>query len=75
MSDDITFWMSDDITFCYYSKCKNKKCERHPSNIKVHYIPHSFAFFKDCEHWDMPETYFTTSKEEEDDESGSDCTT
>lgn len=57
--------MSDDITFCYYSKCKNKKCERHPSNIKVHYIPHRFAFFKDCEHWDMPETYFTTSKEGE----------
>ena len=57
--------MSDDITFCYYSKCKNKKCERHPSNIKVHYIPHIFAFFKDCEYWDMPETYFTTSKEGE----------
>ena len=23
------------------------------------------AHFKDCEYWDMPETYFTTSKEGE----------
>ena len=57
--------MSDDITYCYHSKCKNKRCERHPSNIRVHYIPHSFAFFKDCEHWDMPETYFEASREGE----------
>lgn len=43
--------MSEDITFCYNGKCKNRKCERHISNIKKHYIPHSFAFFEDCKHW------------------------
>lgn len=53
--------MSDDITFCFYSKCPNSKCERHASHIRTPYIPHSFAFFKDCEHWDLPE------EEEEDD--------
>lgn len=41
--------MSDDITFCA-SKCNNKKCFRHPSNIKIQYIPHSFADLKDTEH-------------------------
>ena len=52
---------AEDITYCYYNKCSNKKCERHSSNIKKHYVPHSFDFFKDCAWWDMPETYFTTS--------------
>lgn len=47
--------MSEDITFCYNEKCKSKKCERHISHIKKHYIPHSFAFFKDCKYWDMKE--------------------
>ena len=57
--------MSEDITYCYNSKCKNTECKRHPSNIKVHYIPHSFGFFKDCEHWDLPEVYFSASAKEE----------
>ena len=54
---------SDDITFCYYRKCKNRKCFRHPSNIRIPYIPHSFAFYKDCEHWEMEETYYETQEE------------
>lgn len=47
--------MSEDITFCFYSKCQNKKCERHASNIRILYEPHSYAFFKDCEYWDIPD--------------------
>ena len=43
--------MSEDKTYCYNLKCKNKKCERHSDNIKVHYIPHSFAFFTSCKYW------------------------
>ena len=39
---------SEDITFCGYSKCPNKKCERHQSNIKNFRILHSFAYFDDC---------------------------
>lgn len=58
--------MSEDMTYCYYLKCPNKKCERHPSHIKVFYIPHSYAFFKDCPWWDMPETYYVVSGEQED---------
>lgn len=60
--------MSEDITFCFYSKCKNTKCERHMSHIKTPYIPHSYAFFKDCEHWDLPEKYYTAQEAEEEDE-------
>lgn len=54
-------FINDDITFCYYSECPNKECFRHSSNIKVHYVPHSFGFFKDCEHWNLPEVYFEPS--------------
>ena len=57
--------MSEDITFCYCLKCKNKKCDRHASNITQHYREHSFAFFKDCEHWDLPEKYYTAQEAEE----------
>ena len=39
---------SEDITFCGYFKCPNKKCERQQSNIKNYSIPHSFAYFHDC---------------------------
>lgn len=53
--------MSDDITFCYNTKCKNKKCERHPVNILIPYREHSFAFFKECEYWNVPETYYAPS--------------
>ena len=53
--------MSEDITYCYNFKCKNMKCDRHGSNIQQHYIPHNFGFFKTCEHWDLPEMYFSTS--------------
>lgn len=55
--------MSEDITFCYNEKCKNRKCERHISHIKKHYIPHSFAFFKDCKYWDMKEEYTSVNSE------------
>ena len=40
--------MSDDITFCG-SDCNNKKCFRHPSNIREPRIPHSFAYLKDTD--------------------------
>ena len=39
---------SDDITFCV-SECDNKSCFRHPSNIKVPDIPHSFAYLEGTE--------------------------
>lgn len=58
--------MSDDITFCYNRMCKNKKCMRHPINIHVRYIPHSFAYFTECEYWDMPMEH-TDMKGEDDD--------
>ena len=54
--------MSEDMTYCYNFECKNRKCERHSSHIKVHYIPHNFGFFKDCVWWDLPEQYFSVSK-------------
>ena len=38
-------WHDDDITFCM-SKCDNTKCRRHPSNIKIKNIPHSFALLE-----------------------------
>ena len=50
--------MSDDITFCFNNHCRNTGCERNPKNIKVPYRDHSFAFFKECEYWDVPETYY-----------------
>ena len=53
--------MSEDITFCFYKECKNRKCERHPCHIKLFYIPHSFSFFKECEHWKMEKTYYKTA--------------
>ena len=40
--------MTDDITFCG-SDCNNKKCFRHPSNIREPRIPHSFAYLKDTD--------------------------
>lgn len=43
--------MSDDITFCFNDKCKNKECFRHPSNITQLWRDHSFANFEECEHW------------------------
>lgn len=54
--------MSDDITFCFNNKCRNADCERNPKNIKVPYRDHSFAFFKECEYWDVPETYYTAQE-------------
>ena len=50
--------MSDDITFCFNNHCRNRKCERNPANIRVPYKPHSFAFFKDCEYWNLPNDDF-----------------
>lgn len=54
--------MSDDITFCFNNKCKNTGCERNPKNIKAPYRDHSFAFFQECEYWDVPETYYTAQE-------------
>lgn len=39
--------MSEDITYCAYN-CKNTKCKRNSKNIKQFNIPHSFAYFHDC---------------------------
>ena len=49
--------MSDDITFCFNTHCGNKTCERNPKNIRIPYRPHSYGFYKDCEYWDVPDTY------------------
>ena len=57
--------MSDDITFCFNTKCKNKKCERNPKNILMPYRDHSFAFFKECEYWDVPEIFYTAQTQTE----------
>lgn len=54
--------MSDDITFCFNNHCRNRECERNPANIKVPYRDHSFAFFHECEYWDVPETYYTAQE-------------
>ena len=53
--------MSEDITFCFYSKCPNNKCERHMSHIREPYIPHSYAFFKGCKYWDIPDVVLEQS--------------
>lgn len=55
--------MSEDITWCYNSKCPHTECERHSSHIKLFYIPHSFAFYERCQYWDMKKTYYYPSKE------------
>lgn len=57
--------MSDDITFCFNSKCRNKGCERHQSNIKIPYREHSFSFFKDCKYWGIPETVYVGQNSDE----------
>ena len=62
--------MCEDITYCYHSKCKNKKCERHQDNIKVHYILHSFAFFTSCKYWDRPMEYIAPSNGESGEQDG-----
>ena len=43
--------MSEDITFCSKSDCKNTKCERNPKNIKQYWLDHSYAMFTDCEYF------------------------
>ena len=57
--------MSDDITFCYNSKCKNLKCKRNPKNIRTPYKDHSYAYFNECEFLDVPMTYYTQQKEDD----------
>lgn len=57
--------MSDDITFCYNTKCRNAECERNPKNILIPYREHSFGFFEDCENWDVPEVYYSAQKSED----------
>ena len=52
---------SEDITFCGYENCPNKKCERHQSNIKNFRILHSFAYFHDCPEY--PPMEFPQEKE------------
>ncbi len=48
--------MSEDITFCSKSDCKNIKCERNPKNIRQYWLDHSYAMFTECE-------YFSEKKE------------
>lgn len=57
--------MSDDTTFCFNTKCRNRECERNPKNILIPYREHSFAFFKDCEYWDVPEVYYAQQSTDE----------
>lgn len=38
---------SKDITYCSNESCTHTKCERHPINIDVHSIYHSYAMFTD----------------------------
>lgn len=47
--------MSEDITFCFNTRCKYTRCERNPRNIRLYWMPHSFARFEECEYWDAPE--------------------
>lgn len=42
---------SEDITYCANEKCINTKCERHPINIKLHWLQHSYAMFSECEYF------------------------
>ena len=62
--------MSDDITFCHNTHCRNTECERNPVNIKKPYQYHSYGFFKDCEYWDIPTTYFAVAGKQEKQEDG-----
>ena len=39
---------SEDITYCANERCENTKCERHPMNINLHYLYHSYAIFTEC---------------------------
>ena len=41
--------MSEDIEFCLHRECKNRKCERHPYNIRCWWFDHSFMDLKDSE--------------------------
>lgn len=47
--------MSEDITFCVNKECKYTQCERNPRNIRLYWMPRSFACFEECEYWDAPE--------------------
>ena len=42
---------SEDITYCSNEHCTNTKCERHPMNINLKYVHHSYAMFTECEYW------------------------
>lgn len=44
--------MSEDITFCSKSDCRNTKCERNQKNIQQHWLDHSYAMFIECPDWD-----------------------
>ena len=57
--------MSGGITFCFNNKYRNSQCERNPRNILTPYREHSFAFFKECEYWDVPEVYYEPQKGEQ----------
>lgn len=41
--------MTEDIEFCLHRECKNRKCERHPSNIRCWWFDHSFVDLKDTD--------------------------
>ena len=66
--------MSEDMTYCFFSECPNKKCERHESHIKLRDIPHSYAFFTNCVWWTLPTWYFSQSGKKGEENNGNDKT-
>lgn len=51
--------MSEDIEFCTHSECTNKRCERHPSQIKQKWFDHSFMDLRGiiCKGWSTAESF------------------
>lgn len=51
--------MSEDIEFCLHDECTNKKCPRHPSQIRETWFDHSFMDLRGhiCKGWSTAETF------------------
>ena len=51
--------MSEDIEFCLHAECTNKKCERHPSQIRQTWFDHSFMDLRGhiCKYWQNAEDF------------------
>lgn len=60
MSNNLNSWISDDITFCA-NECDIISCRRNQKNIKIHNIPHSFAYLEGTE--DCPKIKIIDKKE------------